>query len=335
MSARSSNHPPISLVIPVRNEALTFGDLLASVMAQTHRPDEIIFVDSGSDDGTATLIRDALKDEPAIKLIEATLSDPGHGRNLGIASATNEWVALTDAGIRLEPTWLEELVKVTMTQPDVDVVYGNYEPIIETFFERNASLVYVPPKRQRPGGEMRGPCVPSCLLRRSVWQKVGGFPHLRAAEDLIFIERIEQGGFRIGWAPRATVWWQLRPTLGATFRRFVLYSRHNVLAGRQRYWHYGVARQYVIALIFALIAVATGVWWWLIPIPVGLLLRALKSFWNHRKSQSLLGILNPVRVGHVLLIILAIDLATFIGWAQAAGKGDPTIVVDRFPDKRV
>jgi len=335
MSVRSSNHLPISLVIPVLNEALTFGDLLASVLAQTYRPEEIIFVDSGSEDGTVTLIHNALRDEPAIKLIEGTVRDPGHGRNLGIAAATNDWVALTDAGIRLEPTWLEELVKVIKTQPEVDVVYGNYEPIIETFFERNAALVYVPPKQARPGGDMRGPCVPSCLLRRSVWQKVGGFPHLRAAEDLIFIERIEQGGFTIGWAPRATVWWQLRPTLWATFRRFVLYSRHNVLAGRQRYWHYGVARQYVIALIFALIAFATGRWWWLIPIPVGLLLRALKSFWNHRKSQSLWGMLNPVRVGHVLLIILAIDLATFIGWAQAAGKGDPNIGVERFRNKGV
>src|SRR5687768_13346222 len=142
MSARSSNHPPASLVIPVHNEALTFGDLLASVLAQTHRPEEIIFVDSGSDDGTVTLIRNALEDEPAIKLIEATVRDPGHARNVGIAAATNDWIALTDAGIRLEPTWLEELVRIIRAQPEVDVVYGNYEPVLETFFERNAALVY-------------------------------------------------------------------------------------------------------------------------------------------------------------------------------------------------
>ena len=54
---------------------------------------------------------------------------------------------------------------------------------------------------------------------------------------------IAERGFRIGWAPKAMVHWQLRPNLKETFRKFVLYSKHNVLAGRQRYWHYGIVRQ--------------------------------------------------------------------------------------------
>lgn len=307
---------PVSLVIPVRDEEATVDSLLASIGAQTQPVDEVIFVDSGSSDRTLARLRDASLGNTPIRVIESGAGSPGKGRNIGIAAATNEWVALTDAGIKLEPRWLEELVEVVLRNPDVDVVYGNYEPVVDTFFERNAALVYVPAKQERAGAKMRGPSIASCLMRREVWQAVGGFPDLRAAEDLMFMEQVEQR-FKIGWAPRATVWWQLRPSLLSTFRKFVLYSRHNVIAGRQKYWHYGIARQYILASLVALVALVTGIWWLLLAIPLGLLLRVFKSIWSRRETLSVAGLINPLRWVHVMIITLAIDLATFVGWIQA------------------
>ena len=309
--------PSVSLVIPVRDEEATVGCLLASIGAQIHPADEVIFVDGGSTDLTVTLLRNATLGNTSIRVLESGLGSPGKGRNVGIAAATNEWVALTDAGIKLDPHWIEELVRVVERNPDVDLVYGNYEPVVGTFFERNAALVYVPAKQQRAGTKMRGPSIASCLMRRNVWQAVGGFPDLRAAEDLIFMEHVERRGFKIGWAPRATVWWQIRPSLLSTFRRFVLYSKHNVLAGRQKYWHYGIARQYILALIIALVAFGSGIWWLLVAIPLGLFLRVFKSIWRGRETLNLWGLLNPLRWIQVLIITLAIDFATFVGWIHA------------------
>src|SRR5688572_8539061 len=309
--------PSVSLVIPVKDEEATVDVLLASIGAQTRPVDEIVFVDSGSSDRTVELLRNASIGNAPVRVIESGPGSPGKGRNIGIAAARNEWVALTDAGIKLDPHWVAELVEVVQHKPDVDVVYGNYEPVVDTFFARNAALVYVPAKQERAGGKMRGPSIASCLMRREVWQAVGGFPDLRAAEDLMFMEQVERRRFKIGWAPRATVWWQLRPSLLSTFRRFVLYSRHNVLAGRQKYWHYGIARQYVLALIVALVALFSGMWWLLLAIPLGLLLRVFKSIWTRRETLSVLGLINPLRWVHVLIITLAIDLATFVGWIQA------------------
>lgn len=309
--------PSVSLVIPVRDEEATVDGLLASIGAQTQPVEEVIFVDSGSSDRTVARLRNASLGNTAIRVIESGAGSPGQGRNIGIAAATNEWVALTDAGIKLEPRWVQELVEVVLRNPDVDVVYGNYEPVVDTFFERNAALVYVPAKQERAGEKMRGPSIASCLMRREVWQAVGGFPDLRAAEDLMFMEQVERRQFKIGWAPRATVWWHLRPSLLSTFRKFVLYSRHNVLARRQKYWHYGIARQYILALIVALVALVSGIWLLLLAIPLGLLLRVFKSIWSRRETLSLLGLINPLRWVHVLIITLAVDLATFVGWIQA------------------
>jgi glycosyltransferase involved in cell wall biosynthesis len=312
----------VSVVIPVRNEVQSLPALVESLRAQTFAPGEIIIVDGGSDDGTGALVRTLAAADEKIRLIATTEATPGRGRNVGIAAARHDWIALTDAGIRLEPTWLEHLVAAVVRQSDVDVVYGNYEPVIDGLFTRCAALAYVPPKQRRAEGLSRGPSTASMLITRDVWQRVGGFPDLRATEDLIFMERIEQCGAKIAWAPQATVWWQLRPSLASTFQKFVLYSEHNVRAGRQRYWHYGLLRQYIVAAVFVLLAVLHSRWW-LLALMLGVLARTAKSIWQRRAGRGLMWALNPIQFGYVLLILLIIDLATFIGWARAATTEAP------------
>jgi glycosyltransferase involved in cell wall biosynthesis len=306
----------VSLVVPVRDEAGSVGELLAGVAAQTLRPDEIVFVDGGSTDDTVARLRAACAGDPSVRVIEAGEATPGRGRNVGIAAARHEWLALTDAGTRPEPDWLARLVEVARRDAAASVVYGNFEPFADTFFERCAALAYVPPKQARAGELMRAPSIASALLRREVWERVGGFPDLRAAEDLMFMSAVERAGFRIAWSPRATVWWRLRPTLSETYAKFVLYSRHNVLAGLARHWHYGVARQYAAALVFVALAFAHSAWWLVVP-ALGLAARAARSVWRRREGRGAAWALNPARLAVVLSIILTIDLATFVGWAQA------------------
>jgi glycosyltransferase involved in cell wall biosynthesis len=306
----------VSLVIPVRDESVTLESLLASIRNQTVPPDEVVFVDGGSTDDTLVQLHRAAERDAFIRIVEAQDATPGRGRNLGISVAQFDWIALTDAGIRLEPTWLERLLECLAGCPDAGVVFGNYKPITDNFFERCAAIAYVEPPRPTPAGLMRGPCVASSLLRRDVWQRAGGFPDLRATEDLIFIERVRQSGVKIAWAPGATVWWRLRPSLRETFRRFVLYSKHNVWAGRQRYWHYGVARQYVAAaglIIFA--AVHSS--WWILVLSAAVAARVGKTIWRHRNGHGPLWVLNPARFILVTVILGTIDLATFVGWAHA------------------
>lgn len=306
----------ISLVVPIRNEEETIGALVDSIRAQNRPPDEVVFVDGGSTDRTVARARELTAGDSRFEIIEAGDATPGRGRNVGIAAAQFDWIALTDAGIRLETTWLERLVEVVERDDEVKVVYGNYEPVGDSFFERCAALAYVIPKQQRDGARIRGPFIASSLLRREVWKAAGGFPDLRAAEDLIFMERIREMGFRTGWAANATAWWKLQQSFKSTFRKFVLYSKHNVWVGRQWDWHYGITRQYLIALVFLILAIVHSPWW-LAVVGLGLIARTLKNIWRKREAKGLLWTLNPLRVACVAAIILTVDLATFVGWAQA------------------
>ena len=305
----------ISLVIPVRNEAATISHLLTSIHSQTIHADEIVFVDGGSLDNTVEILRHAAQKDSSLHLLEAQDATPGRGRNIGVEAASSDWLALTDAGIWLEPTWLERLAAEVERDPSVNLVFGAYEAQTTTFFQQCAAAAYVAPKQQRPGGRMRGPSIASCLLHRDLWRAVGGFPDLRAAEDLIFIERC-QSVARIGWAPQAVVRWQIQPTLKATFRRFALYSYHNVLAGRQRYWHYGIARKYFLALMIVILAVVHSRVW-LFALVFAAVARAAKSIWNYDEQRRRAWVFNPARLFLVGAILAVVDLATFAGWGRA------------------
>lgn len=315
-AARPARAVAVSVVIPVRDEEKSLPALVASLRGQTYPPAEVIIVDGGSTDRTVETARRLAGGDERFRVVEAGAATPGRGRNVGTEAARSEWVAYTDAGIRVEPTWLERLVAEVERDPSLEVVYGNYEMEAETPFARAAAVAYGAPKRERPGGRMRGPFIASSMMRREVWRRVGGFPDLRAAEDLILMERIEAEGCRTGWSPAATVWWQVQPTLARTYARFALYSKHNVWAGRQRHWHHGVARHYLAALPLVALALAHSPWWLAVP-ALGLLARAARSAWRHREGRGLLWAFNPARLFYVAAIILTIDLATFAGWAQA------------------
>jgi len=306
----------VSVVVPVRNEEASLQQLIRSLQSQTFAPAEVIIVDGGSTDKTVALARSLTADDEKFRVIEAGQATPGKGRNIGIAAARFDWVALSDAGNQLEPKWLERLVAPVENDAAVAFVYGNFEPVVDSFFTRCASIAYVPAKQPRPGGLIRAPFIASSLVRRDAWQKVGGFPDLRAAEDLIFMEAIEREGFKVGWAPQATAWWHMQPTLGRTYKRFQVYSRYNVWAGRQRYWHYGIVRQYLAALIFVLLAILHSPWW-LVVIAIGFMARVARRVWQRRDGHGAGWLLNPLQFVTVAVIILTIDLATFVGWAQA------------------
>ena len=196
----------ISVIIPVRNEEHSIGPLLDALLNQSLPPTEIVITDGGSTDSTTAIIQKYIDTGAPVKLIRTTRALPGRGRNLAVAHSSSEWLAFTDAGVYPDKRWLEFLAEQAARDPSVDVVYGSYEPRTDTFFKECAAITYVSPPSEIDGATMRQRFIASALMRRSVWEAVGGFPeHLRSAEDLLFINKVESANFRIALAPRAMV----------------------------------------------------------------------------------------------------------------------------------
>ena len=306
----------VSLVVPVKDEVNTVESLLRSIALQVRQPDEVIIVDGGSSDGTALAVRRLTGHDPRYRVIEAGPATPGQGRNVGIEVASSDWLALTDAGIELDPHWLNRLVRMVDHDPGLDVVYGSFTAAHRTFFERCADLAYVTPMAPSPLGPVRSRSIASCLLRKEAWRRAGGFPDLRAAEDLLFMRQLEAIGCRSATAPEARVTWQLQPTMRLTFERFRRYSMHNALAGQQRHWHHGVARQYIAAL--GVVGAARLVRRSPAPaLAAAASLRVARTLWRRREGRGVAWVLRPDRFATVAAIVVVVDAATFFGWFDA------------------
>jgi len=93
MESSKDNKFSICVVIPAYNIAEFIGRAIDSVLAQTHKPDEIIVVDDGSGDNTAEVIKSYGTKVRYIYQENAGLSA---ARNTGIKAAGSEWIAFLD-----------------------------------------------------------------------------------------------------------------------------------------------------------------------------------------------------------------------------------------------
>lgn len=307
----------ISVIVPVRNEENSIARLLDALLSQSLPPDEIVITDGGSTDSTTAIIQDYVNRGAPVRLIRTTHALPGRGRNLAAARAVNQWLAFTDAGIRPAQDWLEALAEPASRDETVDVVYGSYEPVVDTPFKECAAISYVSPPAECKGVLMRSNSIASALMRRTAWETVGGFPeHLRSAEDLLFMQRVEEANFKIAYAPRALVRWELQPNVWRTFRRFTIYSRNNIRAGLWKQWQGPILSRYLVLVLLVLPAALLGAWWLAVPMALWLMLlatRALVAIWRNRQVYPT----GPFRILLQLLIIVpllaALDLALIAG----------------------
>lgn len=317
----------ISVIIPVRNEEQSIGQLLDSLTQQTLPPAEIVVTDGGSTDATPRIISEYAERDARVRLLRADAALPGRGRNLAAAQAVNDWIAFIDAGISPEPDWLELLARRAQAAADVDVVYGSYEPVCATLFQRCAVMAYVSPPAEIEGRLVRSRSVASLLMKRSVWQMVGGFPEdLRSAEDLLFLNRIEKGNFRIANAPDALVHWQVQATASLTFKRFVTYARNNMRAGLWRQWQAAIFIRYFLILLSVLPVFAFGSKWLLVSLLLWLTMLAARAAVRIRRNRNCYpgGFFeNVTRMLILIPLIATLDAATFIGTLQWAVKDKP------------
>ncbi|HUG54125.1 MAG TPA: glycosyltransferase [Vicinamibacteria bacterium] len=294
--------------MPLRDEEASVASLLEGITLQTRPPDELVVVDAGSTDATAALVS-ACEAPIPLRLVRAGPLHPGLARNAGVEAAAHPWLAFTDGGARAVPAWLHDLLAAAEAD-QADVVFGSFEPVCDSLFRRCAAVAYVP----GPGPQgIRGPSVASMALRRDVFDRTGGFPPFRAAEDLIFLERLAALPVRIAYAPGAVVHWELAPDARRTFRRFALYSEHNLRAGRGRYWHRGVLRHYVLMALAGSAALLAGAGAWALAVyPLWQLARAARSAWLKRRAFAF-STLDPRLVVGAAALLCLIDLATFTG----------------------
>jgi len=215
----------LCIVIPAHNEADTIGDQLNALSHQRWTGSwEIIVVDNGSTDGTATAATHPLL-TGRLRVIRATNgASASYARNVGTQHSQAAAFAFCDADDLVGPSWVQAIGDALRKCP---IVTGPNE-----LDRLNPSWLADSRGRgdEASVGTFHGifPCVRgnNFGVRREVWEALGGLDEsVTHCEDLEFSMRAWKAGYEIFGAPDAFVHYRYRTTISALWNQGFNYGR--------------------------------------------------------------------------------------------------------------
>jgi rSAM/selenodomain-associated transferase 2 len=172
----------VSVIIPTLNEATTIVQALRQL--KTQNCDEIIVADAMSPDGTASLAR-----RECVVVVE---SSRGRGvqQNRGVAASSGDLLVFLHADCRLEEGAIVMLRRYSARHPKVPggcfrMTIEDTHPLyraIDTAAQLRAGLLGLPYGDQ------------GIFMRRSVFERIGGFPETRLMEDVMISLKLKHAG---------------------------------------------------------------------------------------------------------------------------------------------
>jgi chlorobactene glucosyltransferase len=211
-------YPPISVLIPARNEAAVIGQTVGALLAQQYPNIEVIVLDDHSTDATAQVATAVAAGDPRFRLISgAALPTGWGGKNWAchqlVQAARHDLLLFTDADVQWRSGALTAVTAMqAATQADLLTVWPTQ--LTESWGERLivplmsfAVLAYLPvtfahnsPYPQAAAAN--GQCL---FFRRQAYQTCGGHTAVRnrVLEDVLLAQRIKAAGLRLRMADGA------------------------------------------------------------------------------------------------------------------------------------
>lgn len=188
----------VSVIIPVYNNEKTIERVLLSVTAQTAISEilEVIVVDDGSDDTSAIVIQDFIKEHSGLRIryIKQENGGASSARNHGMREANGEFIALLDSDDLWMPNKIERQLKVIDQNPEIvflgtSYVLGKnkkkvplvlYGKTVNSLFKATLKDIYW----------KHFPVTPSVIFRRSAINSIGYFDETQKyGEDINYFQK--------------------------------------------------------------------------------------------------------------------------------------------------
>ena len=208
-STNSSAAPEISIIIPARNEELSLGTCLESLLAQTGVIFEIIVVDDHSTDRTPEIAISF--SNRGVRVIDADPLPPGWtGKNNALVTGTKQaqggWLLFTDADTIHLPGSLKHALEEAK-QHNADLLSYSPEQIAVTFWEKAILPVifaelarqYAPAKVSDPESPIAAANGQYILITREAYNAVGGHAAIagQILEDVALARAVKSSGRKI------------------------------------------------------------------------------------------------------------------------------------------
>ena len=219
----------ITVVVPYYNETRTIESTLEKIGKQTLSAKHAIFVNSSSTDNTSDILdkwieKNQHRFTTKFKNIFENTSNPSSSKNVGIRYANTEWLAFMDCGQKFDIDWLEKQFNFAK-ENNVDVVFGVVYLSGVNWIDRCAVAQTYGYKRNRP-------CVPSTLVRKTIFDKTGLFLEgRRSGYDLAWRIKVKNSGVKYGINSNCKIIYRganFSPSISQLLNKSILYARHSV-----------------------------------------------------------------------------------------------------------
>ncbi len=208
------NAERISVIIPTLDAEEYISRLMALLHSQIRSADEIVIVDSESDDGTIS----ALDEYPDIKITSIKRSDFDHGRTRDTAlrhSSGDIIIFLTQDALPADSHLIENIAAPFYADDSIAIAMRRHIPRADAWqFERLVRNFNYPPESSIRSSEdipktgvktfFTSDCC--CAYRRDIYEKLGGFDFpISTGEDFLFAARAINAGYKIAYVADAVV----------------------------------------------------------------------------------------------------------------------------------
>jgi glycosyltransferase involved in cell wall biosynthesis len=195
----------VSCVVAAFNSAQYVEEAIRSVLAQTHRPIEVVVVDDGSEDATRELA--AAFGDP-VRVVAQQNSGPAATRNRGLRETRGEFVAFLDADDLWHPEKLARQLARFEAHPSLQACIAH----VRNFWEEGQDELAEHYRDHRRMGAMPGYATTTLLARRSAFEAVGELDtNLWFADAVDWFMRARELGVEVELLPDVLTFHRLHP----------------------------------------------------------------------------------------------------------------------------
>lgn len=249
LTAEPAERPLISVVICTRDRPESLLRTLRDVAVLKYSPFEVIVVDNApKSEATRTAFNDEFAGDSRFHYVREPRPGLSCARNRGLAEATADIVAFTDDDVRVDPGWLDGILRGFQSAPDVACVTGliataQLDNAIQLYFHLRAGWGENCQRRIFDLTENRddSPLYPYAVgafgaganfaISRIAVKDIGNFNEALGAgtpagggEDLNMFMRVILGGHRLVYDPSAVVWHVHRSELTSLAKQIRAYG---------------------------------------------------------------------------------------------------------------
>ena len=207
----------ISLIIPTLNAGKQFQNLIDAVQKQTRKPDEILIVDSSSDDGSLDFLEEY--DRDVIKNIRIKKEEFDHGktRDYALRQTKGDFIIfMTQDALPYDNYAFEYLIEKIEADDSIAAVCGRQiaypfakreEKLIRTFNYLDKTLQWSKEDIQHLGIKAFLISDVFAVYRRSSYLAVGGFDYpILTNEDMLIASKFLNYGYSLAYSADAIVY---------------------------------------------------------------------------------------------------------------------------------